>query len=157
MTRTNVDFQLSRELEWKVEAENGQCYLNAYRATNRLSGVPGARYVEGWVVWHDAPVPIEHGWLEMPDGTIVDPTPVYCNRTDGRTYHGAYYWTATELTDHCIAILRAGHRVTLPLWERLGVHDPRHLAAARVQASIPQLAPVAERREPDARAGGDAA
>lgn len=157
MPRTNVDFAVSREMEWKVQAENGQCYRNAYGAIKRLSNVPGARYVEGWVVWDDLQVPFEHGWLELPDGTIVDPTPAYCNRTDARTYFGGYHWTATELRDHCIAILRAGRRVTLPLWERIGAHDPRHITAARVQASIPQLAFVVERRGSDARAGCDAA
>jgi hypothetical protein len=54
----------------------------------------GGRYIEGWAVRElksGRRVPYEHGWVELPDGTIHDPTPhhhcvAYCG---GISFHFA--------------------------------------------------------------------
>lgn len=98
---TPVDLSRSRALASKVRARNGECYRNA--AYSLLTDIAlqkeGARYVEGLVVAHSGLImPMEHGWLELPDrGLVIDPTPVYCKRgTARRTYFEAFGWTAAE-------------------------------------------------------------
>lgn len=67
---TPIDLPRSRELARRLGTGNGDCYRNAAAALLRTPAlqVQGVRYVEGLVVSHGALVmPVEHGWLELPD------------------------------------------------------------------------------------------
>jgi hypothetical protein len=129
---TRVRIERSRTLSARVLARNGACYGNAVNALIRDVALrrQGARYVEGFVMTHSGLVtPVEHAWIELPDGSVVDPTPWYCRRTTpARTYFGAFRWTA----DQCIALLcQPGARYTFRLLLPSHGHgDPAWRAAA---------------------------
>lgn len=72
------DFERSSDIA-KIGCPAGFCYPNAVRALRNRGrfvkhsvNLHGAKYVEGCVKVHG--IPLQHGWLELPDGTILDPT-----------------------------------------------------------------------------------
>jgi hypothetical protein len=81
-----LNVKLSRELAQQVWAEDKDCYRNAVRAVPIL---PGAVYVEGWVITSFGLV-TEHGWIEH-NGEVVDPTPTYAEQADGKYFPGVRY------------------------------------------------------------------
>jgi hypothetical protein len=93
---SSVDLPRSRDLAARVHASDRDCFRNALSA---LPFTPGAMYVEGLAVSHSLLVrPEEHGWLQLPDGTILDPTPVYCHEgTSVHTYFPMFNWTRDDL------------------------------------------------------------
>lgn len=58
----------------------GVCYMNA---THRAWGRGELTYVQGVAMTGKFPVPMEHAWCELPDGTVIDPT-----WSDGSAYLG---------------------------------------------------------------------
>jgi hypothetical protein len=59
----------------------------------------GAEYVEGLVVCHDpVTVILEHAWVALPDGTILDTDSAYC-ATDAPayTYFPMFTWSTLDL------------------------------------------------------------
>jgi hypothetical protein len=78
---TMYDYERSRQIAAQIGCPAGYCYSNAVRALRNRQrfqrhsvNLQGAEYVEGCVQIHGIPIPIQHGWLELPDGTILDPT-----------------------------------------------------------------------------------
>ena len=68
----NKNVELSKKVAKEIDAQKHQCWNNSVMAVYILDDIlHGAVYVEGWIVYI---VPIEHGWIELTDGTIVDPT-----------------------------------------------------------------------------------
>lgn len=65
------DVQLSEAVQKQINARPNECWRNAILALFSTPALEGAVYVEGWCV---AFFSFEHGWLELPDGTIIDPT-----------------------------------------------------------------------------------
>jgi hypothetical protein len=86
--------KLDRELSQQIAEANGainkRCWRNAFLG---LGDLPGAVYVEGWVVTHNGML-AEHGWLEF-EGRIVDPTPVYLENPPA-TYFPGLRFSAEE-------------------------------------------------------------
>jgi hypothetical protein len=71
------DYSLSVLLAFVVRAEKGRCWLNAARVAANFPELleGGGSYIEGWIVLHRSPEePVEHGWCQFSDGTIVDPS-----------------------------------------------------------------------------------
>lgn len=68
-----VDPATSRELATRVDAQVKQSYRNAVMALCGGFAPQGCLYAEGWVIT-ELPLPIAHGWLETPDGGVLDPT-----------------------------------------------------------------------------------
>jgi hypothetical protein len=74
---TMMDYERSlavaRSMGYRFDA--GCCWANAVQALRlyhkRLGDVV---YVEGWCAMPDIDMVQEHGWLELEDGTIIDPT-----------------------------------------------------------------------------------
>lgn len=135
---TNINTTLSRKVSRAVKATHKACWYNASTALlKRAGGLPeGTVYVEGWVATAlgDAPgapyFPVEHGWLETPDGAVVDPT-LPLTQSDASLalnhyFAGARYDLPTLLT-------RTQAHATLPLvYEGNGFggfRNPEYLAA----------------------------
>lgn len=75
--RGAVDAPLSAHIAREIGAAPGQCWANAYAATYYYRPLikKHAKYVEGWIVLQpDGSMPIEHAWIELSDGLIVEPT-----------------------------------------------------------------------------------
>jgi hypothetical protein len=112
-----------------------ECYRNATLALIRdadIAALPGVRYVEGWALYHDTGLPVEHGWLEYQGEAgprVIDPTCVLLFGIEaGMSYFPAHYYTRD--------VLRRGARWAgaLPIWhETHGWTDP-DMAAARERA-----------------------
>jgi hypothetical protein len=49
------------------------CWRNALRVVQKLDEYADASYVEG-IACVNGCTPIEHGWVCLPDGTVIDPT-----------------------------------------------------------------------------------
>jgi hypothetical protein len=98
-----VDLELSRELCEKVRGQDKACFYNAWSA---LPFAPeGSYYVEGYGSGILASM---HGWIETPEGTIIDPTPCFHDKNEKRewktTYFPAKRWTLVELCADTVEI-----------------------------------------------------
>jgi hypothetical protein len=72
-----LDVALSRDVGMLVRAEQKACWRNAVLGLATLvNDHPQAVYVEGYVLT-DIGLPMEHGWIELPDERVVDPT-IHC-------------------------------------------------------------------------------
>lgn len=94
-----VDLEESRRLATIVGAKDKNCYHNAWSA---LAFAPkGSRYVEGFA---SAILVSMHGWIEKPDGKIIDPTP--CFHADDRSWETTYFpakrWTMRQMNKDTI-------------------------------------------------------
>lgn len=69
----NLD--LSREVARAVDAKPRQCFMNAALGVAHLRsrGIE-ASYTEGYAAPYDIALAVEHGWITLADGTVVDPT-----------------------------------------------------------------------------------
>jgi len=92
------DFERSFEIA-KIGCPNGYCFPNAVRALrNRQRFVKhtvdlrGAKYIEGCVEI-DQGIIIQHGWIELENGTILDPTlaAIDCGKIERRYFPLARY------------------------------------------------------------------
>lgn len=68
-----LDLPLSLTIARRIIAVPKRCWGNALTALRTQRQLGKAYYVEGWLV-KDKPLVIEHGWVELPDGRIIDPT-----------------------------------------------------------------------------------
>jgi hypothetical protein len=96
------DYQRSLFMAKQVWTVPKQCWSNAVRALRtRRKLVRDAKYVEGFVELFEG-FYIEHGWLELPDGTILDTTRAYLeyyhnHAPDERTYYPVLKYTLADL------------------------------------------------------------
>lgn len=72
------DLELSFLAAYHVQAQPYRCWRNAALAVHLLPELfaDGGCYVEGWIVLprpHHLAI-IEHGWSQLADGTVVDPS-----------------------------------------------------------------------------------
>jgi len=75
-----LDVLLSFTVAEKIMAVPKRCWGNALFALRTQKELRGASYVEGWAVFVK-PLIIEHGWVELPDRRIVDPSyPLFADR-----------------------------------------------------------------------------
>lgn len=107
---TVVDFELSQRIARKERMRNGKCWFNAMRAWEYT--LPDATYVEGYVVVDDdCPQPIPHAWLELPDGRVVDPTPIFTDPSGPRAVYFPAFRYAPDFLRYIVATYS---RVILP-------------------------------------------
>ncbi len=66
------DRELSAAVAVRIGALPKLCWTNALKALRTQRLLAGGYYVEGWAIINYSVV--EHGWIELPDGRIVDPT-----------------------------------------------------------------------------------
>ena len=121
-----VDIDASRMLAKVVGAEIKQCYYNATMAVMAHANLlpEGVVYVEGWVLILFG-LPIEHGWLERADGTIIDPTLVLTNGDDEMAalrYFAARRWSKDEIEQMATKAFKRRRALKLPLLTADGYH-----------------------------------
>jgi hypothetical protein len=76
MPDPKLDQEESIRLAKQIEPEHSQCWWNASRAVRDVLELCDAWYVEGVmvVVIQGAYQHFDHGWVETPQGAILDPT-----------------------------------------------------------------------------------
>jgi hypothetical protein len=113
------DLKLSSVVSLKVKAEDKECFINSVHGAVwlRANGHPEAKYVEGWAT-NCGMMAVMHGWVEVGDGTIVDPTP--CWYKDDEYPEPEYFpvtrYDAQALSD---AVSKIG---VLPFCEEVDAH-----------------------------------
>lgn len=82
------DIQRSREVANHIIVEKRACYKNALVALLTQDSLARGRYVEGFALpdLGGCRLPMEHGWIELPNGTVVDATYVSMGITDVRYF-----------------------------------------------------------------------
>ncbi|ODU02205.1 MAG: hypothetical protein ABS79_00760 [Planctomycetes bacterium SCN 63-9] len=70
---TGKDFEELARVGQKIRAIPKLCWQNARRVVQKLDEYADASYVEGIVCLNGGPA-IEHAWVCLPDGTVIDPT-----------------------------------------------------------------------------------
>ncbi len=107
--------KLSKKAHDLIDAQPKACWKNAILALLTLPDLAGCVYVEGWII---SLIVIEHGWLEMPNGDIVDPTLI---KGDAKYFPGVKY-----TAEQCEEAVSKGK--TLPLvYEGNGFGGFRHV------------------------------
>lgn len=107
-----VDYALSREIGFDIQAENGMCWNNAIEAmlTN-----PDLVYVEGWATAHGFLV-CEHGWCVTKDGTVVDPTPAWNEASFPNQYERQYFPIQSITYDRLAEMMECEGEITPPFY-----------------------------------------
>jgi hypothetical protein len=93
--RSRVDLRRSRDVASLIDAQPDCCHINSIQAVGFFWD---ARYVEGEVLAASGlQMPVAHAWVELSDGTVVDPTPAFHARTACFTYFGAHRWSVSDI------------------------------------------------------------
>ncbi len=70
-----LDFNRSFAVAKQIRAEKKACWYNALLAFFTNEDLQKGWYVEGWAIPDmEIHLNIEHGWIELEDGSIIDPT-----------------------------------------------------------------------------------
>jgi hypothetical protein len=85
--------QQSRRISAEIRAYDGFCWQNAIKALRRLAV---GKLAIGWAKLASGRR-VEHAWVELADGRIVDPTPSYIGRR-GVKYRALKRYTRTQVT-----------------------------------------------------------
>ncbi len=117
-----LDIPLSKMVAKAVRAKPKECYFNAWRGLSICPALEDGLYVEGYVYAPKIPFVFEHGWIELPDGTVVDPT-LY--RDLGNEYFAGLRFTLEQ------TLAPLMERRTLPIFDHYRYNDPA-LAPFRV-------------------------
>jgi hypothetical protein len=94
-----LDLPVSQFWSREVQAKDKECYHNALNVLWALPPVlaQGAHYVEGWAVGGPLPLTFGHGWVELADGRIIDPTPTWCSGDHKRSYFAGRRYTVKDV------------------------------------------------------------
>jgi hypothetical protein len=102
------------------------CWANSVRALRRQKGVRGGLYVEGLMEYIPGLL-MEHGWIELPDGTIIDTTRAYLMKYHGHEPDSRIYYPVQKYT---LASLKGVRVAQLPLaWIEMSIFQFEHLPA----------------------------
>ena len=82
----------SFELAKVVGAKKQQCWKNSFLTLPYVE--QGAVYVEGLAMTVVLPIPLDHGWVELQDGSVIDVT--WCH-LDEVVYHPIRKYTIDEV------------------------------------------------------------
>jgi hypothetical protein len=89
-----MDYERSLALAEKMDYHYipGCCWANALQALRLQEKHLGhALYVEGWCAMPEISMVQEHGWLELQDGTILDPTYAAADHGQGKRLQYNYF------------------------------------------------------------------
>jgi hypothetical protein len=98
-----VDVERSWQLGRVLHTQAKDCYAGGVLGLLLPGMDEGASYVEGWVL---AEIVFEHGWIELPDGTILDPTLVRTQELEKVCYFAGVRYTRSQVEEM--------YRLTLP-------------------------------------------
>ena len=95
------------------------CWANAISALRRWGKRKGtAVYVEGWCAVPAIHLVQPHGWIELEDGTILDPTYVYADSSEEVQLDYEYYPAVRYQREELKGIRIRSTQKRLPLVER---------------------------------------
>ena len=79
-----LDMTRSLAAAKRISLQPKGCYANALLIMASDEELQGGWYIEGFAVpaIEDIRVPIEHGWVHVPDGRIIDPSFAVLGHTD---------------------------------------------------------------------------
>lgn len=119
-----LDIPNSLAIAKTIEIEKRACYKNALLAYLTNKDVRQGWYVEGFAVLEifGARLPLEHGWIQLPDGRVIDVTSVTLGHAN------VAYFPALRLSQRQARKLVDTEQ---PLPVMLSQRTPRHLAAYR--------------------------
>src|SRR5207244_54331 len=88
-----LDVDLSLAIAKYIEANEKACWYHALRAFFLVKDLQAGWYVEGWAIPEksELPFPLEHGWIERTDGSIIDPTWVLLGNKNVQYFPGLQY------------------------------------------------------------------
>jgi len=69
-----LDYERSLAITKKVDIQEKECYSNAVYTLLCCEECENGLYVEGFAFLTDRGMLLEHGWVELTDGSIIDPT-----------------------------------------------------------------------------------
>jgi hypothetical protein len=93
-----------------IGAQRKECWRNAVMALLVDPALSEGVYVESYAAWPTGlRLPVHHGWVELPDGTVVDPTAHVVGHGAPTFYRGAVF-TAAQVKQYALT-----ERRTLPL------------------------------------------
>lgn len=69
-----IDRTLSEKAALEADAQTSQCFRNASLAFTSMPELVDGLYIEGYAIHGKHGFLLEHGWIELDDGRIVDPT-----------------------------------------------------------------------------------
>jgi hypothetical protein len=70
-----LDVALLLKIAEEIDVVQKDCWRNAVVAFLNDERFQSGLYVEGWAIPDNGlPLNLEHGWIEQPDGSIIDPT-----------------------------------------------------------------------------------
>lgn len=134
-----VNRRLSALWAKRAQAENRQCFRNAWMVACQLRAKGNVHYVEGYAVVPSLPgLVFRHGWVEY-RGQIIDPTPHWYKNNHGTQYFPARRWTGEEA--YRLVINDAESRVPIDLamrQERVSPELQEAWLAANKAAGIPE-------------------
>ena|SRR6266566_395512 len=108
----SYNYSLSLFMAKEVWTVPKQCWSNAVRALRtRRKVVRDSWYVEGFIEFIPG-LYLEHGWLELPDGTIIDTTRAYLEHYHGHKHDEYHYYPVLKYT---LADLKGVRGSQLPL------------------------------------------
>lgn len=130
-----------------IRARPRECYRNAIMALFVIAGLQDATYVEGVYVTNTG-IPFDHGWIETPDGRIIDPTVALLERSRSEDGGAVLYYPGERFSREDVTRLCTRDRATLPL---CGMGTPAtmraHYLATREAMKDASPAALAQLRE----------
>jgi hypothetical protein len=107
-----LDVELSLAIAKYIGVKDNQCWYHALRAFFLIEDLQAGWYVEGWAIPEKAELrlPIEHGWLERNDGSIIDPAWALLGNKRVDYFPGISYTYA-----HAATLAKGKKSVLLPL------------------------------------------
>lgn len=80
ITGQKMDLELSTLTIGQIAARNKACYLNAWRAVNKVDNL---LYAEGVAIIPEwGYLVLEHAWCQAADGRVVEVTPIWLEHRD---------------------------------------------------------------------------
>jgi hypothetical protein len=101
--QTRIDVERSRRLARVLNVQAKDCYANGVLGLLLPGTDDGEYYVEGWVLTE---IVFEHGWIELADGTLLDPTLVRTRDLEKVCYCAGERYTRSQV--------EAMYHLTLP-------------------------------------------
>jgi hypothetical protein len=124
-----LDVKRSLTIAKEIEAIKRGCWYNAMSAFYIYEDLQSGWYVEGWAIPDKTKLRmnIEHGWLEQPNGTIIDPTWAILGHKNVHYFPGIRY-TYAEVVAATSKFVTKKEKIRLPLISRNGTNPFRQPA-----------------------------
>lgn len=102
---TAFDSQVAAKAAAITKPQPKACWRNAALAVGVVSSLvlQPTYYCEGYAGSSELPIPIEHAWVELEDGTVVDTSPHWMERGADNLYEATRRYSEDELIERVAA------------------------------------------------------